>query len=109
MKFQIFPKNVRQHLTYGLMIIVVGMTLFWAGRNNNDVCRNEFKIESMFNQILAEKNLSFRFFISESNSLGNKIGLEDCHTVSLLFMELGSLIMMIGGFYYGFKLQKAKD
>lgn len=105
-KFIIFPKTLKHHLIYAFMIILLGTILFWAGRNNNDVCRNELKIESMINRLLQENNISWRYTISETNHVGHKISLNKCHSNSLLYLQLGSLIMLFGGVYFGINLQK---
>ena len=83
----------------GISLLFVGLTTFWIGRQNNDICRNEFKIERDINMHLQKYNETWR--ILESNSRGDMWTLEECHSTSLLLMEIGSLIMFISGLALG--------
>ena len=85
----------------GFWLIILGLTLFWAGRNNNDVCRNELAINYQINQILAENNISWRYNVYELDGRGSRIGLNECHSSSLAYLQIGSLMMLIGGLIFG--------
>lgn len=88
-------------ISLGFWLVVLGISLFWTGRNNNDVCRNELQIEHSVNNLLAKNNIKLTYTIYESNSMGTIIGLSKCHSQSLLFMEIGSLIILLGGLIFG--------
>lgn len=88
-------------LYLGIFVLLLGNTIFWIGRQNNDICRNEFKIERDINTFLQKYNNSWVWRIQESNAFGDKIGLSECHTSSLFYMMLGSLIMFFSGLMLG--------
>ena len=102
-------KKLSHKITMSLLWIITGLILFWGGRQNNDICRNELYLEHNINEILLKRNINLTFRISESNSIGQIIGLAKCHSQSLLFMEIGSMIMLMGGIYFGYFLSKVKE
>ena len=92
--------NIKYRLIVGVMLLFISLTLFWVGRNNNDVCRNELKLERDVNNMLEERNITLKIRFLESNMV-NVIGLEDCHTKGLFFMQIGISIMFISGLMIG--------
>jgi len=87
-------------LVFSLMMLLVGLGIFFNGYHFLDICKNENNLMHEINRLFCEAGLSDSYSVRERTVEGKE--LSECYRDGLRSVWYSTWIIVIGGIVFGY-------